>query len=122
MTNYEVQMVVSLSRDSSYTLPDWASAIATRQWLLSAKSTAEDVGEDGYPCNQADPDDCIFLFTEDLVAFIREYCLYDDLSPNHGPLTQWLRLLSSAVIQLAELTPESWSRVLTSKVIEKMKI
>lgn len=119
MTNYEVQMVVSLSRDSSYTLPDWASAIATRQWLLTA--TSVDVGEDGYPCDQVDEDNCVFLFTEDLVAFIREYCLYDDLSPNHGPLTQWLRLLSNPVIQLAELTPESWGKVLTSKVMEKMK-
>ena len=118
MTNYEVQMVVSLSRDSSYTLPDWASAIATRQWLLTATSMGE--GEDGYPC-QVDPDDCVFLSTEDLVAFIREYCLYDDLSPNHGPLTQWLRLLSCATVQLTELTPESWGKVLTSKVIEKMK-
>ena len=114
MTNYEVQMVVSLSKDFSYTLPDWASAIATRQWLLTATPTRE--GED-----QVDLDDCVFLFTEDLVAFVREYCLYDDLSPNHGPLTQWLRLLSSTSVQLAELTPESWSKVLTSKVVEKMK-
>lgn len=63
----------------------------------------------------------VYLFIDDLVSFLREYCLYDDLSPNHGPLNQWLRLLGSDSVQLAELTPESWKKVLTSKVIQKMK-
>jgi hypothetical protein len=121
MTSYEVQMVVSLARDPSYVLPDWVSAASTQQWLQTASRMADNVGEDGYPCYQEDPDDCVFLFVEDLVVFVREYCLYDDLSPNSEPLTRWLRLFSSPFVQMAELTPESWGKVLTSKVIEKMK-
>lgn len=112
MTKKETQLIVSLARDPSYATPDWAKPVTTRQWLLMVSYDVEAMQHDG---------ESVYLFVEDLVSFLREYCLYDDLSPNHGPLNQWLRLLGSDSVQLAELTPESWSKVLASKVIQKMK-
>lgn len=117
MTQEEIKLVVSLARDPSYQIPDWASAVTTRQWLLTSQKIVDD-------CDYAEAVedvDRILLFIEDLVVFLREYCLYDDLSPNHGPLTQWLRLLGTPAVGLAEITPESWNKLLTSKVIQKMK-
>lgn len=119
MTKEETQLIVSLARDSSYQVPEWAKGIATRQWLLTANRIDE--GNLDYDVEAVHDQEIIYLFVEDLVAFFREYCLYDDLSPNHGPLSQWLRILGSDIVQLAEITPESWNKVLTSKVIKKMK-
>ena len=119
MTKEETQLVVSLARDATYTTPDWAKPVATRQWLLTAPRMDE--GNLDYDVEAVHDSECVYLFVEELVAFLREYCLYDDLSPDHGPLSQWLRLLGSDSVQLAELTPESWSKILTSKVIQKLK-
>ena len=119
MTKEETQLVVSLARDTTYSTPDLANPLAVRQWLLL--SSRLDEGSADYDVEAVHDSECVNLFVEDLVAFLREYCLYDDLSPNHGPLNQWLRLLGSDSVQLAELTPESWSKILTSKVIQKMK-
>jgi len=119
MTADEVKLVVSLARDPSYQVPDWASAVTTRQWLLTALNISGDTYS-SYHVEDVHDSDYVYLSIEDLVVFLREYCLYDDLSPNHGPLSQWLKLLGSNAIQLAELTPESWNNLLTAKVIQKM--
>jgi hypothetical protein len=116
VTQEEIKLVVSLARDPSYQIPDWANPLATRQWLLTSQKIVND-------CDYAEAvedGDRIFLFIEDLAVFLREYCLYDDLSPNQGPLTQWLRLLGTPAVGLAEITPESWNKLLTSKVIRRM--
>jgi hypothetical protein len=118
MTQEEIKLVVSLARDSNYHLPDWVNALATRQWLLTASKM--DVIDTTYDTEGVHDSDRVYLFIEDLAAFFREYCLYDDLSPNHGPMTQWLRLLSTPAVELADITPESWSKLLTSKVIQRM--
>lgn len=119
MTKEETQLVVSLARDPSYPTPESDKPQAIRQWLLTASKMDE--GSSDYDNEAVHDRDCVYLFVEDFVVFLREYCLYDDLSPNHGPLNQWLRLLRSEVIQLAEITPESWNKLLTSKVIQKMQ-
>jgi len=118
MTADEVKLVVSLARDPSYQVPGWVNPLATRQWLLTSQKLIDKCGYDH--SEDADDGDCIYLFVEDLVVFLREYCLYDDLSPNHGPLSQWLKLLGSQEVQLAELTSESWGNLLSAKVIQKM--
>lgn len=118
MTAEEIKLVVSLARDPSYQVPDWVNPLATRQWLLTSPKLVDIC--DSYDTEDVHDGNCVYLFVEDLVAFLREYCLYDDFSPNHGPLSQWLKLLGSNEVQLAELTPESWNNLLTSKVIQKM--
>lgn len=116
MTQEEIKLVVSLARDPSYVLPDWVRAVATRQWLLTAVVD----NDTDYEVEDVHDIDIVHLFIDDLVSFLREYCLFDDLSPNHGPMSQWLKHLGSRAVQLAELTPESWNKLLTSKLIQRM--
>lgn len=118
MTKEETQLVVSLARDPSYPTPESVKPLTVRQWLLTASTMDE--GSSDYDNEAVHDTDPVYLFVEDFVVFLREYCLYDDLSPNHGPLNQWLRLMRSPAVQLAEITPESWSNLLTSQVIKKM--
>lgn len=116
MSGDEVKLVVSLAGDSSYRLPDYVNPHVARQWLLSAEcGVHNDTTPEFYE------DDKVFLFVNDFVGFLREYCLYDDLTPNHEVLQRWLPLLHKDCIQLAEIIPEVWDRIVTTNVIRKMK-
>jgi hypothetical protein len=122
MSSDETKMVVSLACDPSYTLSDghW-NPLAARQWLLAAESGQPDPYHNDITTEHEDNETKVFLFVNDLVAFLREYCLYDDLTPNHGVLGRWLSLMHRDCVQLAEITPEVWDRILSTNVIRKMR-
>ncbi len=120
MSGDEVKLVVSLAGDSSYRLPEYVNPHVTRQWLLSAEGGQPDPYHN-HMTSEHDEDTKVFLFVNDFVGFLREYCLYDDLTPNHEVLQRWLPLLHKDCIQLAEIIPEVWDRIVTTNVIRKMK-
>lgn len=118
MSPDEVKLVTSLAMDKSYKVAEWANATSTRQWLLVAmpeKNDDESVNWDTEWGNAT-----VFCL-DDVVQFVREYCLYDNSSPNMGTLNLWSKRLLKPYVQLADLTPDTWRNIVQSKVIQKLQ-
>jgi hypothetical protein len=114
MSDDEIKLVATLARDPTWS-PDWLDdPYLTQTSFQNHKPDAEPWSE-----NAADAADLWFT-ADEITAFLRYFCYWNDLSPKTIELRHWLGMLSQKHVKLCDLTPEAWGRIIQTETIKRL--
>ena len=121
MSTDEVRLLLAMARDPSYRPIINLDAHTVATYLKAAR--ADEVEDEEMLYDIDDNEGCIsavYFYFDDLIAFLRETCLWQDGTPNMEKYQEWLPILSGPKITICDLNQETWSRLLATATAEKL--
>jgi hypothetical protein len=121
MSTDEVRLLLAMARDPSYRPIINLDAHTVATYLKSAR--ADEVEDEGmhYDLDYYEGSlSAVYFYFDDLIAFFREVCLWQDGTPNMEKYQEWLPILSDPKVTICDLNQETWGRLLATATAQKL--
>jgi hypothetical protein len=121
MSTDEVRLLLAMARDPSYRPIFNLDPHTVATYLKSAR--ADEVEDEGMLYDLDDHEgslSAVYFYFDDLIAFLRETCVWQDGTPNMEKYQEWLPILSESKITICDLNAETWGRLLATATAEKL--